>query len=154
MPGNILLLSVKPKYATKIFDGQKTVELRRVRTRLNRGDLVLVYVSSPRKVLMGTFEVESIQEIEIKDLSKDLNKFWQEIKNHAGITSTEFERYYQGATVVVGIFLKNVKPFDVPIDLDQLRQKIPHLKAPQSYRYLNENEMNILNSIISEKQSG
>ncbi|MDH6077430.1 hypothetical protein NWP16_06055 [Chrysosporum ovalisporum FSS-45] len=35
MPGNILLLSVKPKYATKIFDGQKTVELRRVRTRLN-----------------------------------------------------------------------------------------------------------------------
>ena len=51
------------------------------------------------------------------------------------------------------IFFKNVKPFDAPIHLDQLRQKIPHLKPPQSYRYLNENEMNILNSIISEKQS-
>lgn len=141
---NILLLSIKPEYATKIFDGQKTVELRRTRNRLNRGDLVLVYVSSPRKALMGTFEVENIQEIQVKDPLQDLSRFWQQIKSHAGITSTEFERYYQGATVLVGIFLKNAKLLDVPIDLAQLRQKIPHLKPPQSYRYLSENEMNIL----------
>ncbi|MEM9926802.1 MAG: ASCH domain-containing protein, partial [Cyanobacteria bacterium P01_D01_bin.50] len=42
MPANILLLSIKPEYASKIFSGQKTVELRRVRTRLTIDDIVLV----------------------------------------------------------------------------------------------------------------
>ncbi|HYW22088.1 MAG TPA: ASCH domain-containing protein [Nodularia sp. (in: cyanobacteria)] len=151
MPGNILLLlSIKPEYAAKIFTGQKTVELRRVRTRLNTGDLVLVYVSSPQKALVGTFEVESIQETEITELPKDLNKFWKQIKNYAGISPKEFQTYYQGATVVVGIFFTNVKIFEVPIHLDQLRQKIPQLKPPQSYRYVNENEMKIINSLIAK----
>jgi predicted transcriptional regulator len=45
---NILLLSIRPEYANKIFDRTKTVELRRVRPRLlNEGDRVVVYVSSP-----------------------------------------------------------------------------------------------------------
>ncbi len=41
MPSNILLLSIRPKYAKKIFEGNKKVELRRVRTRLDKGDLVV-----------------------------------------------------------------------------------------------------------------
>lgn len=153
MPGNILLLSIKPEYAAKIFTGQKTVELRRVRTRLNTGDLVLVYVSSPQKALVGTFEVESIKEIEIEEIPKDLNIFWKQIENQAGISSQEFKTYYQGATLVVGIFLTNVQIFEVPIHLDQLRQKIPQLKPPQSYRYVKENEMKIINSLVAKKQS-
>src|SRR5438552_3893096 len=45
MPGpkSALLLSIRPKHAEKIFDGIKTVELRRIRPRLQRGDLVLVF---------------------------------------------------------------------------------------------------------------
>ena len=42
MPNNILLLSIKPEYADKILAGKKTVELRRVRTRLEAGDLALL----------------------------------------------------------------------------------------------------------------
>ncbi|HEY9294972.1 MAG TPA: hypothetical protein VIQ31_01115, partial [Phormidium sp.] len=63
MPNTILLLSIKPEYAKKIFKDQtKKVELRRVRTRLTEGDIVLVYVSSPEKVFVGSFEVEGVIE--------------------------------------------------------------------------------------------
>lgn len=60
MPNNILLLSIKPEYADKILAGKKTVELRRVRTRLEAGDLVLVYVTSPQQNLVASLEVERV----------------------------------------------------------------------------------------------
>jgi predicted transcriptional regulator len=153
MPGNILLLSIKPEYANKIFSGKKTIELRRMRTRLNRGDLVLVYVSSPIKALVGSFEVEGISQIEIENLPKDLNKVWKQVKDQAKISYKEFKKYYKGASVVVGIYLTNVKNYAVPIELEQLRQKIPKFHPPQSYRYLKEGELTMFKSFLTEEKS-
>ncbi len=60
MSSNILL-SVHPKYADKIFERTKTVELLRVRPKLlEEGDLVLLYVSSPVQALVGAFKVDKI----------------------------------------------------------------------------------------------
>lgn len=148
MSSNILLLSIKPKYAEKLFSGNKQVEFRRVRSRLNINDLVLVYVSSPKKALVGSFEVKHITQIEIKKLPKDLKKFWNEVKNIAGISSKEFQTYYDGASVMVGIFVKNIKILPYPIELTELREKIPEFRPPQSYRYLKENEFQIFESIM------
>jgi predicted transcriptional regulator len=57
-----------------IFDGNKRVELRRVRPRhLNEGDLILVYATSPEKALLGVLEVEKVVEmspINFGELSK------------------------------------------------------------------------------------
>lgn len=147
---NKLLLSIKPEYAEKIFSGEKTVELRRMRTRLNIGDLVLVYVSSPKKALVGSFEVEGISQIEIEDLQKDLNKFWKQVKDQAKISYKEFKIYYKGASVVVGIYLTNVKHLAVPIELNLLRQKIPKFQPPQSYRYLKERELKMFESLMQK----
>ncbi|MGA9377672.1 MAG: ASCH domain-containing protein, partial [Phormidium sp.] len=100
MQVNILLLSIRPEYAKKIIDGTKTVELRRVRTRLKAGDRILLYISSPEKALVGSCEVEQV--IQFENLPKELNKFWNEVKNNAGIEQHKFYRYYQGASVGVG----------------------------------------------------
>ena len=63
MMKNAVLMSIRPQYATKIFDGIKTVELRRVKPKfLAEGDLIFVYVSSPVKSLVGAFTVSSITE--------------------------------------------------------------------------------------------
>jgi len=149
MSKNILLLSIKPVYAEKIFSGKKKVELRRVRSRLNMGDLVFVYVSSPRKALVGSFEVDRISQIEIK-IPTDLNYFWEMVQVQAGITYEEFESYYKGASLGVGFFFTKIKIFASPIDLEQLREKIPEFRPPQSYRYLKESELNILKSLMQE----
>ncbi|MEO1430612.1 MAG: ASCH domain-containing protein [Cyanobacteria bacterium J06633_8] len=139
MPANILLLSIKPKYASKIFSGEKTVELRRVRTRLTIDDIVLVYVSSPTKALVGLFEVENIIQKRI-ELRHDIKTYWNLVHEKAGISSQDFEKYYQGASFFVGIFLRNPKKFDVSINLESLRKQIPEFTPPQSYRYLKEQE--------------
>lgn len=139
MPANTLLLSIKPEYASKIFSGEKTVELRRVRTRLTQDDIVLVYVSSPTKALVGLFEVENIIQKRI-ELQQDIKTYWKLVYQKAGISSQDFEKYYQGASFFVGIFLRNPRKFDVSINLENLRKYIPEFTPPQSYRYLKEQE--------------
>ena len=114
MPGNILL-SIKPEYASKIFSGEKTVELRRVRTRITINDIVFVYVSSPTKALVGLFEVENIIQKRI-DLESNIDNYWNLVHQKAGITSEDFYKYYQGASFFVGIFLRNPKKLDVSIN--------------------------------------
>ncbi|PPJ64866.1 hypothetical protein CUN59_02430 [Cuspidothrix issatschenkoi CHARLIE-1] len=151
MPENILILSIKPKYAEMILSGQKKVELRRVRTRLKDGDLVLVYVSSPTKALVATFEVDNIIQNEIQAKPKDINDFWKVIKNIAGISCNEYKTYYDTASTIVAIFIKNVNKLHNPIELETLRDKIPRFHPPQSYRYLKHNEFQLFESLIQDK---
>jgi predicted transcriptional regulator len=151
MHQNILLLSIKPKYADMILSGTKKVELRRVRTRLKNDDLVLIYVSSPTKALVATFEVDKIIQNEILAKPKDINNFWQIIKNLAGISSNEYKTYYNNASIIVAIFIKNVNKLHNPIELETLRARIPRFQPPQSYRYLKDSELKLFESLIPDK---
>ncbi len=146
---NFLLISIKPEYAQKILDGEKTVELRKTRTRLKTGDIVLVYVSSPQQVIAGFFEVESIEIFE--NLSKEKKYFWEKIKNKAHIKQKDFNNYYKSASIGVAIFIKKVHKFDNTAELIKLKQKIENFTPPQSYRYLKPKEVEILESIVKEK---
>jgi predicted transcriptional regulator len=149
MQSNILLISIRPKYATKIFyENTKNVELRRVRTRLQSGDLVLVYVSYPEKALLGSFEVERVI---VENLPKSLNKLWNQVENKAGIKRKEFDRYYEGASVGVGIFFNQVKIFPQRLELERLRKQLPNLRPPQSYRYMTDGELEKVNSLVQCK---
>ena len=138
---NILLLSIRPEYANKIFDRTKTVELRRVRPRLlNEGDRVVVYVSSPQQAVVGSFKVDNIVE-------KPVTELWEEVEKLAGISHEDFYDYYQGVRLGVGIFLKDIHRFSQPVELHLLRNKLPNLKPPQSFRYLTDNQFNIVTSL-------
>ncbi len=149
MPSNILLLSIRPEYANKIFvEKTKNVELRRVRTRLKPGDLVVVYVSSPDKALVGSFEVDQVI---LEDLPQGIKKFWLQVKEQAGLNRREFETYYEGASLGVGIFFKEIQVFPKPVKLESLRKQLPHIKPPQSYRYLTPIEFNRVESIAQCK---
>ena len=138
---NILLLSIRPEYANKIFDRTKTVELRRIRPRLlNKGDRVVVYVSSPQQAVVGSFKVDNIVE-------KPVTELWEEVEKLAGISHEDYYDYYYGARLGVGIFLKDIHRFSQPVELHRLRNKLPNLKPPQSFRYLTANQFNIVTSL-------
>ena len=138
---NILLLSIRPEYANKIFARTKTVELRRVRPRLlNEGDRVVVYVSSPQQAVVGSFKVDNIVE-------KPVTELWEEVEKLAGISHEDFYDYYYGVRLGVGIFLKDIHRFSQPVELHRLRNKLPNLKPPQSFRYLTVNQFNIVTSL-------
>ncbi|MCX5658078.1 MAG: GNAT family N-acetyltransferase, partial [Candidatus Omnitrophica bacterium] len=113
MPSKAILLSIRPKYAEKVFDGTKRVELRRVRPNLSIGDLVVVYVSSPVKQIWGSFEVEQIVE-------KPLDELWNLVQNDAGVSRIEFDNYYNGLECGFGIYIKNFVSETTPISLNEL----------------------------------
>lgn len=139
MLNKVLLLSIKPDYVEKIFDGEKRVELRRTRPKVQRGDLIIVYATSPRKEIVGVLEVEKIEQ-------KPLFELWEEVKEIAGISQEEFYSYYKGLTVGCGIFLNEHKYFNQPIKLDSLRKEWRGFNPPQSFRYLNNAEINFVAS--------
>lgn len=149
MSNNILLISIKPKYAKQIFNGNKTVELRRVRTKLKTGDLVLVYVTSPQQELIGYFDVEKV--IVIENLKCHRKLFWQKVKKYACLEYSEFKTYYQGASIGVAIFINDFQLFDSSIELQTLKQKLPNFHPPQSYHYLNTEKTNIVEAIAGCK---
>ena len=125
----VLLLSIRPEYAEKIFNRTKTVELRRTRpARLQpQGTTAVVYVSSPVKALMGSFVVE--QAIEAAPAL-----LWKRVAAVAGVTRQEYDRYYAGTARGVGLLIRDVQVFQRPIGLERLRAF--GVRPPQSYGYL------------------
>jgi predicted transcriptional regulator len=133
MAGHILLLSIRPEYAAKIFDGSKKVELRRVKPKVAAGDSVLVYVSTPVRAMVGAFNVVGVMEGRPQVL-------WDRVKETAGITREQFDSYYRGATTAYGIVVGQVRHLPEPVMLYRLRELFAGFRPPQSYRYLNQKE--------------
>jgi predicted transcriptional regulator len=126
----ILLISLKPQYADKVFDGSKTVELRRTRPKLNNSDLILIYATSPVKAIVGGSEVKDV-------LSGTPNEIWSAIFDVAGINAQDYREYFLGAKTAFGINLKNSWRHTKPISLDRIKAKIPSFHPPQIYQYMN-----------------
>lgn len=135
MPDNTILLSIKPQYAEKIFEGSKTVELRRVfPKRIKQGALVLIYVSSPVKSLSGSFKV-------VRVVKKPVKELWKIVNKKAGVTYEEFNTYYEGTSVGVAIFFTEVCRHRNPIELKDLKKKVLGFSPPQGFRYANRKEL-------------
>ncbi len=139
----LLLISIKPQYAKKIFKGEKTVELRKsAPTRASKGSYLLIYVTSPIKELWGICKIENI----IKEKPPVL---WQNIGKRTGISKQEFYDYYKETNNAYGIELKEVKNLlQNSIKLDNLKEMIPGFMPPQTYGYVNVDFIN--NSKLSE----
>jgi predicted transcriptional regulator len=126
MIGHALLLSIKPRFADAIFARTKRVELRRVKPRVQPGDLVLVYVTSPRCTLEGAFEVERV-------FAEPPLKLWQHVHEVAGITKEEFTAYFADCDMAYGIVVRRAWKL-APVSLAALRKA--KIRPPQSYQYL------------------
>lgn len=133
MAGSALLMSIKPEYANMIFSGEKTIELRRTRPNCKKGDLVIVYVSSPVKAIQGFFEIEKINWGRPETIWKKFNK-------RTGVSQEVFQSYFDGVDVAYGIELKKVWKCETELALSGLREKLK-LEPPQSFRYLSEEQL-------------
>ena len=127
-----LLLSIKPKYAKKIYTGEKTVELRKTKPDIGYGDTIFGYETSPVKAITGFFIVDYILQTEYPLGSLDLA-----IKKGC-VTKDEFYKYAEWAKKLVLIFIKDSRKIPA-IPLDKLRKEL-NINAPQSYRYLTQEQ--------------
>ena len=119
------MLSIRPEFATKIFNGLKKYEYRRIIFKDRNVKTVIVYASMPTKLIIGEFEIEDI-------LHEELPNLWAKTKNHAGISQEVFSEYFSDKSKGYAIKVKSPILYDEPLPLNRLRVLTP----PQSFSYL------------------
>lgn len=122
-----VLLSIKPHFVEKIFDGSKKYEFRRSIFKRRGIKTVIIYASSPVKRIVGEFQIKEI-------ISGDIDKIWELTKAHAGITKDFFESYYTDKKVATVIHIGKITKYEEDKFLSDFNLK----QAPQSFCYLND----------------
>jgi predicted transcriptional regulator len=129
--GSQLLMSIKPKYAEKLFSGTKLVEIRRRFARRWVGCRVAFYASKPLSALVGEATINSVTCGRPDDI-------WADFGWRIGCSFDEFETYTTRSSQVCAIELSNVLPYRSPLPLAQMvHLSRRDLKPPQSFRELN-----------------
>ncbi len=126
--GRILVMSIKPEFADRIFGGTKDVELRRVRPSVTPGDVVLVYASSPISALVGAFVVDGLVFAGVREL-------WKRHSARFGIHEPAYYSYFAGARTAYGLEIGARVRFSA-LGLEDLRRSA-RFSPPQSYSFWN-----------------
>lgn len=146
----ILVLSIRGSYAESILEGKKKVELRRVRPKLESGDIVLIYVPRPVMALVGGFAVKEV-------IVAQPGQLWRQVGSVSGLTKHQFAEYYSGASVAAGICIDTMWRLEKPVPLAVLRRCWLGFIPPQCFRYLGAKEMRMAKSfninLIPDKAS-
>jgi len=120
-----VLLSIKPEFALKIFDGSKRYEYRRAIFKNQEVSKVIVYASDPIKQIIGEFEIEDI-------LHEEPQSLWVKTKHHAGISEKRFFDYFTNKSKGYAIKVKETRMYSAPVPLNSFMVSSP----PQSFMYL------------------
>ena len=123
-----LLLSIRPSFVEAIFSRTKTVELRRVKPRLQKGDLVVIYASGTTKGIVGAFEVAGVTVATPRYI-------WRKHNGGSGLVKEEFDRYFSGVDMGYAIRIGKLWKHPVPVLLGTLRRRRAGFCPPQGYHY-------------------
>jgi len=133
----MLLLSIRPEYVEKIFNGEKQVELRRRRPRVHPGDWIAIYSSTPHKMLIGVVQIKAV-------MVAPPSRLWHSVKAVACLKRSAFLSYFDGSSQAVGIAIENPIRLPDPVSLDELRHAWPGFQPPQEFRYLTEKQIDFV----------
>lgn len=120
-----VLLSIKPEFAFKIFEGTKEYEFRKVIFKRPNIKTVVVYASSPVQRVIGEFEIDTI-------LKETPEKIWEKTKSKSGISEEFFYDYFYNREVAYAIKIKKVTQYKESFNLRDKFDVLP----PQSFAYL------------------
>lgn len=120
-----VLLSIKPEFAFKIFDGTKKYEFRKVIFKNPDITTVVVYASSPVQQVIGEFEIDDI-------ISYTPKALWKKTKKYSGISEDFFYQYFADRKIAHAIKIKKAIKYKKPLSIREDFNVIP----PQSYVYL------------------
>lgn len=120
-----VILSIKPEFANKIFNGTKKFEFRRRLFKNKEVKIIVVYASAPISKIIGEFEIDSI-------FHENLNILWNQTSKFSGISEDYYIQYFQGKDSGYAIKVKNPKKYEEELCIKQDLG----LNPPQSFAYL------------------
>lgn len=120
-----VVLSIKPEFAYKIFEGTKKFEFRKSIFKNKNVKSIIVYASSPVQKVIGEFEIGKIY-------NDDLKILWKKTKKFSGISEEYFYRYFSDKDKGFAIQIKNKRKYRKAkcLKLDF------NLSPPQSFAYV------------------
>jgi predicted transcriptional regulator len=125
-----LFVSLKPRFAEMILNGEKTVEIRRVAPTIPQGARIILYASSPSMEVVGSGRIGALD-------SASPTALWERHRDGCGLTRSEFRSYLAGAQRAVAITLDDVRRLPRTIPLADLGRLLwAGFRPPQSWRYL------------------
>ncbi len=127
-PHRDVVLSIRPKFASRIMAGEKTVELRRrFPVSAPKGTIAYIYSTSPERAMVGHAEISCVRKL-------DMQEIWQRYADAACMERAEFEGYFEGLDHGFALEFANVRSFAAPLSLCDLRERFG-FKPPQSFLY-------------------
>lgn len=122
-----VLLSIKPEFAEKIFDGTKKYEFRKSIFKQTGVKKIIVYASSPVQKVIGEFQIEDI-------LNDYVDKIWQKTHLYSGISKEFYQMYFENKEKAYAIKVGKVFRYEKAKKLSDYNIQT----APQSFAYIKE----------------
>lgn len=120
-----IILSIKPEFANKIFDGTKKYEYRKAIFKNANIKTVIVYASFPVQQVIGEFKIEKI-------INHDIDTLWSLTQHQSGISQDYFYQYFAQREIGYAIKIKKAKKYRYAKCLRADFNLLP----PQSFAYL------------------
>jgi predicted transcriptional regulator len=131
------LLSVRPRFASALLEGAKSVEIRRRRANIPAGSLILIYATAPVCSIVGSVHVAAVD-------TGSPDALWQRWGSCTCLEQAEFADYAGKSGLVTALVVCDAARLAVPVGLADLRRRLPRFSVPQSYRFLDEGELLVL----------
>lgn len=125
-----IVLPIRPNYARLIYDGKKSIELRR-RSPLRIPQWIFVYETSPLGRVTGWLEVERVEIVKPRTA-------WTRFARRIGAPSRVVRRYLAGATSAVLIYIRRASRLVRSISPQRLGLRSGTL---QSFAYLSPSQV-------------
>ena len=127
----LMLISIKTKYANQIFKGTKKYEYRRKSIgEKNCNKKIFVYSSEEEKAIIGYIIIDKI-------LEGALDYILNETQN---ANNDDIKTYFKGCNKCYAFRIARAVKLKAPIYLSSIKQKEENFTVPQFYRYIKEKE--------------
>jgi predicted transcriptional regulator len=121
---DVIVLSLHPKFAQMIYQGTKTVELRKI-LPTRRVTRVLIYETAPVSKVTGVLEISWARRMPVREI-------WRRFSTRIRVSWSDFRLYLGRRKVAVVIGIGSRRRFKKAFGLrDIARMSSP----PQSFRY-------------------
>ena len=130
MEDKICLISIMSFYARQIFDGTKKFEFRKSAIKeQDIGKTFYVYSAKDDKAIVGSFVVEKVHKGNLAEILKITG---YDKRSDRG----EIESYFANSKDCYALQLSQVKKFEKPLPLQQMRAIEPKVVLPQYWTYV------------------
>ncbi|OQW39135.1 MAG: hypothetical protein A4S12_11620 [Proteobacteria bacterium SG_bin5] len=130
---NDAIISIHPHHAQAILDGAKTIELRRRIPQLSVGTRLWIYATRPVGAVIGVATVEGI-------VRGEPEQIWLEFGDQSGIGRDDFDSYFDGSDVAIGLLLANAQRGTEQVAIEELRSLRQGFHPPQVMMTISNNE--------------